>query len=414
MTLMHSKRAIVFILSIFIAYTAWTLYRHYSDVSNRRTKKRFAYVNLCADEASLFPSLILFYQLKVIRKCQAGDFILMVPEHLKSLFTHWDPIIEALRIEIFWLSKELYISTAASTKITTTRTNHTQEVKIFPIDFRPDSSFYQRPRNSSSSSTFPVLRERDARIWDKLRVWQLEHYDKVVLLDNDLWIAQNLDIAFTFPHISGVSMSDPLEKIAFFQVKKQAANSKDSSPKLTDSSTPNPENFQNLVKLQEKIVNETGLNSGFLVITPSISQLIRMITILKAMKQRPCCPSQEFIWHYFEGQGKFHRLDQTWNLRRLEHLPLESIKEKSTSPETNCTSSKEYLVNNVKIFHFVEKGKPHHLFVSKAVSYWTRKISHKISHPPLNYEDFVHAWIKMALLFLDDFKELLPPGFLRE
>jgi hypothetical protein len=372
-----------------------------------RTAERFAYVNLCADELSIFPSLVLFYQLQ-LRRCQRGDFVLMVPTLLKDELTAWQSVISALGVILFWLPRELFVMDMDG-----------KREQLFPIQFRSDSSFFLRPSKNTMRSgegdpgslNHPILRERDARIWDKLRVWQLTQYHKIVLLDNDLLVVRNLDEAFDFPDVSSVALSDSREKIAFYQVKnsmnkpldgESCLSAKDSECCLDDQV--NTEDFSNLSRLEEKIVDVTGLNSGFLVLRPSLCRLRKMIDVLRTMKQRPCCPSQEFLWHYFERLGRYNRLEQSWNLRRLEFLE---------PPERKAT-----LLAKVKIFHFVEKAKPHKLFLTRGIPFWREKFKEQLSDANqacrtayASYEELFNDWIVMGLRFVLAFRESLPKKF---
>lgn len=57
---------------------------------------------------------------------------------------------------------------------------------------------------------------RDSILWTKLRVWQLEEYSKVIMLDSDLFVLQNSDELFNYPEFASTPMVDPLEKTLFF------------------------------------------------------------------------------------------------------------------------------------------------------------------------------------------------------
>jgi hypothetical protein len=330
------------------------------DVTIFQGTKQYAYVNLCANEEAIFPSLLLFYQLQESGS-KAGDFVMMVPEEMKSrLMIQWQNVLEDLNIRIFWLSQTLIYEDDKFT-----------ESVLFPIQFSNSSSFYQRGRSG-------VLRERDERIWNKLRVWLLACYKKIVLLDNDVLIVRNLDEAFSFPDLSGVPMTDTDEKIAFFEPSERQEDYVDEDLPVAL--------FLNLKRLGEKYIDWTGLNTGFLVLAPSIPRLCRMIAILKAMQQRPCCPSQEFIWHYHEHLGTYHRLAQIWNLRRLEAI--------------NPDRRTRYL-QDVRLFHFVGRVKPYQIFRGQQQP--TIKVAKYAENGAIfiQTDDFVQAWCRMAQKFSD-------------
>jgi alpha-N-acetylglucosamine transferase len=57
---------------------------------------------------------------------------------------------------------------------------------------------------------------RDSILWTKLRVWQLEEYSKIIMLDSDLFVLQNSDELFNYPEFASTPMVDPSEKTLFF------------------------------------------------------------------------------------------------------------------------------------------------------------------------------------------------------
>ena len=57
---------------------------------------------------------------------------------------------------------------------------------------------------------------RDSILWTKLRVWQLEEYSKVIMLDSDLFVLKNSDELFNYPEFASTPMVDPSEKTLFF------------------------------------------------------------------------------------------------------------------------------------------------------------------------------------------------------
>lgn len=332
---------------------------------------RFAYVNLCADEQAIFPSLVLFFQLSE-RSCTRGDYILLIPEALSSQIEPWHWIIDRLSIKLHWMSDSVFW----------------KGQQLFPICFEKASGFYQRQTGT--------IRERDRRIWDKLRIWLLTEYERIICLDNDMLILENLDHGFAFPSISGVPMSDIDEKIAFYKVK---------APASTRTVVPNAsvplEVFLNMTKntRTDYKVNVTGLNSGFLVIRPDLKILTNMLSILQKMKQRTCCPSQEFLYHYFEFCGSYNRLPQIYNLRRIEHIAEQDL----------CA----YL-QQVKIFHFVERRKPWKILATKSICQWKKILANEPKRPLTSNHDFVIQWLQVAVSFFEAFESLLPSAFIKQ
>jgi alpha-N-acetylglucosamine transferase len=57
---------------------------------------------------------------------------------------------------------------------------------------------------------------RDSILWTKLRVWQLEEYSKIIMLDSDLFVLQNSDELFNYPEFASTPMVDTSEKTLFF------------------------------------------------------------------------------------------------------------------------------------------------------------------------------------------------------
>ena len=57
--------------------------------------------------------------------------------------------------------------------------------------------------------------KRDQILWTKLRVWQLDDYDKVVMIDADMLVLKNVDELFKMPELSACSMIEKGEKIQY-------------------------------------------------------------------------------------------------------------------------------------------------------------------------------------------------------
>ena len=96
-------------------------------------------------------------------------------------------------------------------------------------------------------------------------------------------------------------------------------------------------------KATEPQLGFTGLNSGVLLLQPSPDTFADLVKVAASLTQRPCCPTQEFLYHYFEARGAYHRLPSIYNLRKIQLLDPEDQKA---------------LKRSTKIYHFVEKRKP--------------------------------------------------------
>lgn len=171
--------------------------------------------------------------------------------------------------------------------------------------------------------------ERDRILWQKLRVWDLVDFEKIIMLDYDLLILKNFDELFDQEELSGVPMLYDQEKVAFWK-----------EPLVGDPIESSWSNFQKIV---EPRVGWTGLNSGVLVLRPSSKTFKELIEAASKIKERTCCPSQEFIFRFFELRGQYNRLPAIYNLRKI-HLLAED--------------EQRHYKEAAKIYHFVEKRKP--------------------------------------------------------
>jgi lipopolysaccharide biosynthesis glycosyltransferase len=163
------------------------------------------------------------------------------------------------------------------------------------------------------------MEARDTILWAKMRVWQLEDYEKVIMLDADLLILRNVDELFQLPELSGTPLLDPREKIQFFKTAEYGLRQRNKIDRKKPTG------------LQE---GWSGLNSGVTVVQPSNKTFTDMLNELSIIPNRPCCPSQEFIYNFFEERKRYYRIPFVYNTRVLS--------EGSPQPSSNT-----------KIYHFV-------------------------------------------------------------
>jgi hypothetical protein len=223
-----------------------------------------AYVTLCWDDSNVFQTLVLFHQLRKVRSTK-GQFIVM--------------------------SNDL---SARSRK----------QLKQFGIH-----KIYMIPSNLGTRIGYArkQIRDRDAILWTKLYIWALTEFSKILLLDTDMLILRNIDHLFQLPELAASPMITPNEKIMFYGPKP-------------DNST----NWNNAIwhpLKQEEADTGTGkigLNSGLMVLRPSLKRFYHMRALIEVLKHRPCCPTQEFFYRYFENIGKFHRLAPEYHVRCIK------------------------------------------------------------------------------------------------
>ncbi|OIR58708.1 MAG: glycosyl transferase [Amphiamblys sp. WSBS2006] len=209
-------------------------------------------------------------------------------------------------------------------------------------------------------------KERDSVLLKKMYCWEMTKYKRILLLDSDVVIMDPFDEIFSvleqnkahcnedtheiepdrpksektvlfsstrkMPEVAGVPMSDVNEKIVFF--------SPCSSPETGDIETCFAD-MQPFVKGPQH-VNKTGANLGVFLLRPNRNTLEEMLRVFGQMKQRTCCPLQEFVYRFFEARGSYLRLPQIYNTRRIEMYPRLDL---------------HAAERNTKIFHFVESDK---------------------------------------------------------
>ena len=85
------------------------------------------------------------------------------------------------------------------------------------------------------------------------------------------------------------------------------------------------------------------MNGGVMVIKPDEETFTRLILAATNVTERTCCPTQEFLFRFFELRGQYNRLPAIYNLRKAHRFGKDE---------------QEYFKDSVKIYHFVERTKP--------------------------------------------------------
>ena len=115
---------------------------------------------------------------------------------------------------------------------------------------------------------------RDSILWTKLRVWQLEEYSKVIMLDSDLFVLQNSDELFDYPEFASTPMVDQSEKTLFF-----------SSPEM--GLLPRNKVKQDSIFPQISLLpNWSGVNSGVSVLVPSNVTFTKLLNEISVIPHR--------------------------------------------------------------------------------------------------------------------------------
>lgn len=256
---------------------------HHDKAKVRRG--RCAYVALCTSKRYVFPALVLFHQIK---QFSAGDKVVLLSADVRSL----SPLFERLGVTVVVLPSERLFAPS------------------YPVQ---------------SLST----RKRDNNLWYKLFAWSLD-YDKVVLLDVDLLILESIDELFELDvELAGVAALSPDEKILFWD-----------PPQPLESDPLDINSWRNFSRVSEIEVYHSGLNSGVMLLKPSNETYANLIAAASLLTERTCCPTQEFLFRFFELRGTYHRLAPMYNMRKIHKI----------SPEDASSQ--------IKVYHFVEKKKP--------------------------------------------------------
>lgn len=225
------------------------------------------------------------------------------------------------------------------------RESNLARLRDFGVELIPN-----HPLEISLLSSDNEMEERDQKLMSKLRVWELVQFTKVVQMDSDMVVLKNIDELFRMPEISASPMSDDDEKILFFE---------HAGTKLSDFVKLDPNDKGVLLP------GWSGLNSGVVVLEPSLATFSEMMRELSAYPRRVCCPSQEFLYNFFEKRHRYFRLPMIYNARRLGNL--------------GDARSRHLLTKHAKVYHYVHQVKP-----------WAT--------PPENRTmDFVDAWWALSV-----------------
>ncbi|KAJ3074926.1 hypothetical protein HDU98_009804 [Podochytrium sp. JEL0797] len=259
-----------------------------SSSSTTHWAPKNAFASLCFGDATVGGTLVLFAALKAVKS--KGDYVAMTYD----------------------------VSAANLEKL------HSHGIKTIPMHPLNASKYYMTSRKR------PETESRDAILWSKLRAWQLVAYDKVIMLDSDLLVLENVDELFEMPEVAASAMVHASEKISFY---KSAEYGMKPGNKI-DRKTRDPELLEGW----------SGLNSGVTVLKPSNETFTRLLTELSILPNRPCCPSQEFIYNFFEERKQYFRLPAVYNARSISGGG-------SDSDELDATAAA--LKRHMKIYHFV-------------------------------------------------------------
>ena len=258
-------------------------------LKRRHVREDIAFINLCVDDGYLMHSLVLFHTLaKLGSRASFGIMTEGLSERSKML-------LKELKIHVFEIER----------------------IKV-PLHFASGSQI------------------RDQKLFNKLRVWELSQFKKVVLLDSDIVVRANIDDLFIeFDEYTASPIIHGEEKISFYV----------HTPNFFNSSTKYLK-----ADVKDKIVGQYGANSGVTVLRPSQKTFDHMMEILTQVKKRLCCPSQEFLYHYFLEFGNLTSLPFKYHYRCRKLIDL---------------SLRDELDQTYRIYHFVEARKPWHHVIGK-------------------------------------------------
>jgi len=267
----------------------WTKWNNKENGTNKDPSH--AFVVLCANIKIVLPCLVLFQQLEI----HSGQ-IPKVALVLEDLVPQISPILNHFRIR--WRS-------------------YKEDKKISElVGYR-----------LSSSST----RQRDSLLWNKLWLWNLIEFEKIVSLDADMLILADIGELFGVKsQFAAVPMIYEEEKIIFWE-----APAPFQFEPLADQA------WQNLSRAQRPEVFHSGMNGGLMLLQPCHSTFEGLLAALPKIKERMCCPTQEFLFRYFELLGEYRRLPMRYNMRKIHRQTVEG----GNKPL-------------VKVYHFVERRKP--------------------------------------------------------
>lgn len=108
--------------------------------------------------------------------------------------------------------------------------------------------------------------------FDKLYIFELTQYDKIIYLDSDLYIAKNIDDLFDMPHLSGAISG------------KECYNEWD------------------------------GINSGLMVIVPEEGILSKLLDVVKTHKFDKDIGDQDIINYYYDWPNQNLAISEKYNI----------------------------------------------------------------------------------------------------
>ncbi len=291
------------------------------DIGTATEENKFAFVTLCTNVRTVYPLLVLLRQLERIKAKPSATRIVIVPESIKREFGE-------------------IISTFTPTGVLL----HTY----------PDTSDLFTIRYEVKN---PSTKERDRMLWHKLRAWSLTEYDRIIFLDVDLLLLRNFDELFDAKgtlagrEVAGVPLLDGDEKVVFWRpprakiLNKGALGPDGKVPLLAyDPNKNDTDDIMEKVTKEDIVAGWTGLNSGVLVLKPSNDRFQQLLASASTLEKRTCCPTQEFIFRFFESAGQYFRLPAIYNARKIHKLP---------------PAEQHILRQHMKIYHFVERKKPY-------------------------------------------------------
>ena len=138
------------------------------------------------------------------------------------------------------------------------------------------------------------------------------------MLDADLLVLDNVDELFDLPELSGSPMIETHEKIVFFKTSEYGLriNNKVDRGRETDAAasiapathTEDETDDGDIGGEGGLIPGWSGLNSGVTVLVPSNVTFTQLLNELSIIPNRPCCPSQEFLYYFFEERKRYFRI----------------------------------------------------------------------------------------------------------
>ena len=236
-------------------------------VDDENDERPNAYVTLCWNDSNVLATLVLFQQLRRVNSAR-GNFVI--------------------------------ISTKLSAESKRQFEKFGVRVIMIPATLNGPIGYAMGVRG---------LAGRDSILWTKLYLWTLTDYRKILLLDTDMVIVKNIDALFDYEELAGSPMLTPKEKILYFE------------PRPDPPAEWIMSKWRGIqVEQKQNGVGKIGLNSGLMILRPSMRRFQHMRALLGVLRNRPCCPTQEFFYRYFENLGKYVRLPPEYHVRCLKRM----------------------------------------------------------------------------------------------